>query len=108
VPEQVASLPIGAGPDGAAFDPGRGIAFSANGSDGTLTLVHEDDANHFRVMATVPTQKSARTLTLDPTTHRIYLPAAEFGAPPAATAEQPHPRPPMVPDSFVVLVVGTK
>lgn len=103
---QVASVPIGKGPDGAAFDPQFGLAFSSNGQDGTLTVVHEDDPDHFSVVQTLATQKSARTLALDPKTHRIYLAAAEFGAAPAATTEQPRPRPPMVPDSFVILVVG--
>jgi DNA-binding beta-propeller fold protein YncE len=103
---QVASVPIGKGPDGAAFDPQLGLAFSSNGRDGTLTVVHEDDPDHFSVVQTLATQKSARTLALDPKTHRIYLAAAEFGAAPAATTEQPRPRPPIVPDSFVILVVG--
>ena len=103
---QVASVPIGKGPDGAAFDPQLGLAFSSNGQDGTLTVVHEDDPDHFSVVQTLATQKSARTLALDAKTHRIYLAAAEFGAAPAATNEQPRPRPPMVPDSFVILVVG--
>jgi len=54
----------------------------------------------------VATQKSARTLTLDAKTHRLFLPAAEFGTTPAATTEQPKPRPAMVPDTFSVLVVS--
>ncbi|MGA8277717.1 MAG: YncE family protein [Rhodanobacteraceae bacterium] len=102
----VASVPIGAGPDGAAFDAERGLAFSSNGRDGTLTVVHEDDPDHFHVLDNVPTQKSARTMALDPTTHRIYLSAATFGAMPAGAGHQEHKRPPMVPDSFTVLVVG--
>lgn len=103
---RVASVPIGHGPDGAVFDPARGLVFSSNG-EGTLTIVHEDDPEHFRVVDNVATQKSARTLTLDPKTHRLFLPAAEFGATPAPTAEQPKPRPAMVPDTFTVLVVGS-
>lgn len=104
---RVASVPIGRGPDGAAFDASRGLVFSSNGADGTLTVVHEDDPQHFRVVDNVVTQKSARTLALDAKTHHLFLPAAEFGATPAATAEQPHPRPTMVPDTFTVLVVGS-
>jgi WD40 repeat protein len=102
---RVASVPIGHGPDGAVFDASRGLVFSSNG-EGTLTIVHEDDPEHFRVVDNVATQKSARTLTLDPKTHRLFLPAAEFGATPAATTEQPKPRPAMVPDTFTVLVVS--
>jgi DNA-binding beta-propeller fold protein YncE len=103
---QVASVPIGKGPDGAAFDPQLGLAFTSNGQDGTLTVVHEDDPDHFSVVQTLATQRSARTLALDPKTHKIYLAAAEFGTAPAPTSEQPKPRPPMVPDSFVILVAG--
>ena len=102
---QVASVAIGEHPDGAAFDAKLGVAFSSNG-DGTLTVVHEDDPDHFSVVENVATQKSARTLALDTRTHRIFLPAAEFGAAPAATAEQPRPRPPMTPDTFTILVVA--
>jgi YVTN family beta-propeller protein len=103
---QVASVPIGKGPDGAAFDAQLGLAFTSNGADGTLTVVHEDDPDHFSVVQTLATQKSARTLALDPMTHKIFLSAAEFGATPAPTAEQPKPRPPMVADSFTIIVAG--
>ena len=104
---EVASVPIGKGPDAAAFDAERALIYSSNG-EGNLTVVHENDADHYKVVETVTTQKSARTLALDPKTQRVFLAAASFGAPPAATAEQPNPRPPMQPDSFVILVVGKK
>ena len=100
---RVAQLPIGAGPDGAAFDPALGLAYSANGQDGTLTVVHEDDPDHFHVVANVPTQVSARTITLDEASHRVYLPAAKFGPLPADAPA--HTRPPMLPDSFGVVVL---
>jgi len=100
----IARVPIGAGPDGVVFDAARGMAYSANGEDGTLTIVHEDDPTHFRVVATVPTQTSARTITLDEASHRVYLPAASFGPLPADAA--PHTRPPMLADSFNVLVLA--
>jgi DNA-binding beta-propeller fold protein YncE len=102
---RVAAVPIGRGPDGAAFDTGSGLAFSSNG-EGTLTVVHEDDPEHFSVVGSVPTQRSARTVTLDAKTHRLYLSAAELGAAPPATADRPHPRPTIVPDTFAVLVLG--
>ena len=100
----VATLPIGAGVDGTAFDPDTALAFSSNG-EGSLTVVHEDDPEHFRVVETVTTQRGARTLGLDERTHDIFLPTAAFGPPPAPTAERPHPRPSIVPGSFVILVV---
>jgi YVTN family beta-propeller protein len=102
----VAEVPIGKGPDAAAFDADRRLVFSSNGQDGTLTAIREDDADHFSVIATVVTQKSARTMALDPRTHRIYLAAAQFAAAPAPSADQPHPRPAVVEGSFRVLVVG--
>jgi DNA-binding beta-propeller fold protein YncE len=98
----VATVPIGKGPDGAAFDAGLGDVYSSNGVDGTLTIVHERDPNHFDVEATLETQKSARTLAVDPADHRVYLAAARFEGTPA---EGGH-RPPMVPDSFAILIVA--
>lgn len=101
----VTTLPIGEGVDANRFDPGTRLAFASCG-DGTLTVVHEDSPDKFHVAETVTTQRGARTMALDPKTHDIYLVTAQFGPPPAATAQQPHPRPTMVPDSFVVLVVS--
>jgi YVTN family beta-propeller protein len=101
----VATPPIGKGTDGVRFDPGTGLAFSSNG-EGTLTVVHQDDPDHYRVVDTVATQRGARTLELDPATHAVYLSAASFGPAPAPTAENPRPRPAIVPGSFVVLVFG--
>jgi DNA-binding beta-propeller fold protein YncE len=100
----VATVPIGRGPDGAAFDAALGNAYSSNGSDGTLTVVHERDADHFDVAATLDTQKSARTIALDPSDHRIFVAAARFEQ--TGTPSQPGHRPPMVPDSFAILVVA--
>ena len=102
----VADVPIGKGPDAAAFDAERGLIFSSNGQDGTLTVIHVDDPNHYAVIGTVVTQKSARTMALDAKTHRVYLVAAQFGETPAPTADMPHPRPAVLDGSFKVLVVG--
>jgi DNA-binding beta-propeller fold protein YncE len=101
----VATVPIGDGPDAAAYDPATGDAFSSNG-EGTLTVVHEASPSSFAVVQTLPTQRGARTMALDPRTHRIYLVTAEFGPPPAPTAERPRPRPSVVPGSFTLLVIG--
>lgn len=101
----VADLPIGDGVDGTTFDPETKLAFSSNG-EGTLTVVHEDSADKFAVVENAPTQRGARTLALDPKTHAVFLATAQFGPPPAATPERPHPRPSMVPGSFVILVFG--
>jgi DNA-binding beta-propeller fold protein YncE len=101
----VTTLPIGQGTDAAGFDPETGFAFSSNG-EGTLTVVHEDSADKFSVVDTVPTQVRARTMALDTKTHQVFTVTAEFGPPPAATAQQPRPRPPMVPGSFTLLTLS--
>ena len=104
----IAQVVIGRGSDGAVFDPELALVFSANGIDGTLTVIHQDSPDDYRVIATVTTQVSARSMALDPATHRIYLPAAQFGPPPAVTADQPRSRATVVPDSFIILVAQPK
>ena len=101
----ITTLPIGEGVDANGFDPETGFAFASCG-EGVLTVAHEDSPDTFSVAQSVPTQRGARTMTLDPKTHQIFLVTAKFGPPPAATEQQPHPRPAILPDSFVVLVVG--
>src|SRR5471032_2563266 len=103
----VKELPIGAEVDGAEFDAELNLAFSSNG-DGTLTIVKNGGSDQLAVIDTVSTQKSARTIALDSTTHRIYLPAASFTPPLPPTPEQPKPRASMIPESFVILVLAPK
>ena len=101
----ITTLPIGSGVDANAFDPGTQNAFASNG-DGTLTVVHEDSPDRFRVVQTVTTMAGARTMALDPRSHRLYLVSAQFGpAPTESTAANPRRRPPMVPGSFTLLVL---
>jgi YVTN family beta-propeller protein len=103
----ITTVPIGAGVDANAFDPGTNLAFSSNGGDGTLTVVHEDNPTTFTVVQTAQTMPSARTMTLDQATHKVYLVGAKFGPPPTdSTADNPRRRPPMIPDSFTLLVLG--
>jgi YVTN family beta-propeller protein len=106
--KQVFRVAIGRGPDAAAFDSELGFVFSSNGIDGTLTVIHQDTPDQYRVIATVQTQKSARTMALDPATHRLFLAAGRLGDTPPATADEPHPRPSIAPDSFVILVAAPK
>ena len=96
----VTTVPTGDGTDANGFDPATNFAFSSNGQDGTLTVVHEDSADKYTVVDNAPTKKSARTMALDLKTHNIFLPAADFDPPPAGEK-----RPKMKPDSFVVLMV---
>ncbi len=94
----VATLDTGAGTDGAAFDPGLGYAFASNGADGTLTVVASKNGK-YEVVAQVPTQRGARTIAVDPKSHKVFLPTAEFGPP--AEGQR---RPSIKPDTFMVLV----
>jgi YVTN family beta-propeller protein len=103
----LADLPTGDGTDAAAFDPGTKLAFASNG-EGTLTVVSEDGKDRFAVKEVVKTQRGARTMAVDIRTHKIYLPTAQFGPPPAPTPERPRPRPTIVPNSFVILVYAEK
>jgi WD40 repeat protein len=100
----ISSLEIGEGVDGVAYDPGLKRIYASNG-DGTLTVVKKENINTFSVLENFPTQIGARTISLSPKTHRIYLPVAKYQAPPPATAENPHPRPAPKSGTFTVLVI---
>ena len=104
---QTALVPIGEHPDAAGYDQKRGIVFSSNG-EGTLSVVRQESPDGYTVVQTVPTQRGARTMALDEATGKVYLVTADFGPAPAATAEQPRPRPALIPDSFVLLEVGER
>jgi len=100
----IATPAIGRGPDAAGYDPGAGLAFSSNGRDGTLTLV-KLVSGKWQPVDTVTTEPGARTMAVDTVTHKVYLLTAEFGPMPEAQPGQ-RVRPPIVPDTFHVLVVG--
>ena len=74
----IAQLPIGEGCDGVAFDPAFKRIYTSNGAEGTMTIIQEVDANHFTIVDNLASQKSARTIAIDPITHWVYLPAAEL------------------------------
>jgi YVTN family beta-propeller protein len=95
----IASPPIGAGADGAAFDPGTGLAYSSNGVDGTLTVVQQA-AGKYEVVENIATEAGARTIAVDEKTHRLYLPTAK------RAPQQGGGRAMYIPDSFKVLVIG--
>jgi hypothetical protein len=101
----IATVTIGENVDGNGFDPGTGLAFSSNG-DGTLTVVREASPLNFTAVETVATQRGSRTMAIDPKTHYIYLPAAQFIQPEKTTQAGSKQRPVMVKGSFEVLVVG--
>jgi YVTN family beta-propeller protein len=96
---------IGDGPDAAAYDAQHKLAFSSNGQSGNLTVVDAGKPS-YPALQTLTTERGARTMALDAETGRIYLATAKFGPPPAATPERPHPRPSILPGSFMILVVS--
>lgn len=95
----LATVPIGGGVDANAFDPGTGLAFASCG-DGTVTIAHED-GDTLTVVENLKTERSARTMALDPATHKIYLASAKFDAP--AEGQR---RGKMQPGTFKILVYG--
>jgi DNA-binding beta-propeller fold protein YncE len=94
----VATVHIGNGVDGAGYDPASGDAFASN-ADGTLTVIHQDSPDAYRVVQTVETPTGSRNMGLDPTNHRIYVAAAKFGEAPGRG------RRPVVPGTFELLVI---
>ena len=104
--KQVAVLPIGKGTDGAVFDPTTNNVITSNGAAGTFTVIHQDSPIKYTVTGTVPTARGARTLALDPKTHHLFTCTADYGPAPTPTADNPRPRPSIVPGSFRVLEYG--
>jgi YVTN family beta-propeller protein len=100
----IAHAAIGDGPDAAGWSAAHKVAFASCG-EGVLSVVDASSAD-YKTAQTLPTQRSARTMAYDSANDRVYLVAAEFGPRPAATAENPRPRPPMVPGTFTILVIG--
>jgi DNA-binding beta-propeller fold protein YncE len=98
----VATVPIGAGVDGAGYDPASGNAFASN-ADGTLTIVHQDSPNEYRVIQTLQTPQGSRNMGLDPANHRVFLVSAKFGPAPAGGG-----RAPVLPGSFSLLVIESE
>jgi len=95
----VATAPIGAGVDGAAYDGATGDAYASN-ADGTLTVIHQDGPDHYHVAETVTTPQGSRNMGLDPTNHRLFVASAKFGPVPAGGR-----RGPVLPGTFALLVI---
>jgi DNA-binding beta-propeller fold protein YncE len=101
----IGSVPIGAGPDDAAYDPETGLIYISNG-DGTVSIIHQDDPDNLSPVETVHTAPGARNMALDPRTKRIFLPLSDREPPPPPSAQNPNPRGKLVPGTFRVLVYG--
>jgi len=97
----ITTVPIGRGVDACRFDEETGLAFASNG-DGTITVIHEDSPDHYTVVATVTTKPGARTMELDPVTHRLFTVTADFGPMPPGQPGQRR-RPPVLPGTFALL-----
>jgi YVTN family beta-propeller protein len=104
--KQLATATIGDGPDAAGYNAKAKLAFASCG-EGVLSVVNAADASYPTVQS-VPTQKRARTMSYDSDADRIYTVTAQFGQAPAPTADNPRPRPPVVPGTFTVIVLGHK
>jgi len=101
----LATPAIGEGVDATAYDDETGLAFASCG-EGVLTVVREDSPQKFSVVENVKTEPGARTMALDTKTQNVFTVTAKFGPPPAATADNPHPRRTILPDTFEVLVLS--
>jgi len=102
----VTTVKIGDGPDAARFDPATQLVFASNGGSGTITIVHEDSPDKYTVLDNVETAKGARTMELDPKSHRAFVVSSVMNPAPAATPENPRPRATVVPGSFRLIVLG--
>ena len=101
----ITTQPIGKGVDATEFDAGRHLIYFSTG-EGTLSIFRQDSPDQYTRVEDVKTQNGARTMALDRKTGTAYLSVAEFGPQPEAAPGQPRPRPPILPGTFAVLVVG--
>jgi DNA-binding beta-propeller fold protein YncE len=96
----VATAPIGAGVDGAGYDPTSGNVFTSN-ADGTLSIIHQDSPDQYRVIQTLSTPVGSRNMGLDPKNHRVFVVSAKFGPVPAGGKG----RGPVLPESFTLMTI---
>jgi len=101
----IATAPIGAGVDGCVFDDATQLAFASCG-EGVTTIAKAETPDKLSVVQTLKTERGARTMALDPATHRIYLPSAQFQPPPSPSPGATAGRPTIVPNSLKLLVYG--
>lgn len=102
----VAAVDAGEGIDATSFDDGTQLAFASAGGSGNVTIAHEDSPDKFTVVQTLTTATGARTMTLDPATHKIYLATAQFEPAVATPAGGARQRPKIIAGTFQILVYG--
>jgi YVTN family beta-propeller protein len=101
----LAMVPIANGVDANAFDPVTGLAFASCG-DGITTIAKMDGSDKLEVAQSLTTRRGARTMALDPGSHKIYLATADYETQDEQPEGQPNRRPKMIPNTFKVLVYG--
>jgi outer membrane protein assembly factor BamB len=101
----IQSFPISAGADASVYEPETGLVFVST-REGHVHIFHEDTPDKYSEVETVKTEFGAKTMALDSKTHHLYLTTADFGPPPAPTAERPHPNPVPIPGTFHLLIYG--
>jgi YVTN family beta-propeller protein len=99
----VGTTAIGTGVDGAAFDDATQLVFASCG-EGVTNIVKEETPEKLRAVQTLKTERGARTMALDPKTHRIYLPSAKFEPAPSPSPGASPARPRIVPNTLKLLV----
>jgi hypothetical protein len=99
----ITTIPIGAGVDGCAFDDAAQLVFASCG-DGTTTIAKEEGPNKLSVVQVLKTERGARTMALDPKSHRIFLPTAQFASTPSPSPGATLIRPDIVPNTLKLLV----
>ncbi|HTA37556.1 MAG TPA: hypothetical protein VK760_00700 [Candidatus Acidoferrales bacterium] len=102
----IATIPTGAGTDATRYDENSGMAFASNGRDATLSVVHEDDPNHFRLVENAPTAPGARTMALDSQSGNVYLVTAKLVENPNATSNRTRYQP--VPGTFALITMTNR
>lgn len=103
----LAHLPIGEHVDATAFDPQTGLVFSST-YDGAVTVIKENDPDHFSLMQSIKTKQGSKTMGLDVKTHRIYVPSGSFRPTLTAGAIKTPPGTKLAPGSFELLIFGVE
>ena len=99
----VASVPVGTDPDGIVYDQGTKRVFVAN-RDGSWTIVRQKNADQYAVEQTLKIDEYAKTVALDPATHRIFSSSADLVWPPAVPGKKHLPN--AKPGTFRLVVVS--
>jgi YVTN family beta-propeller protein len=101
--KRIAQIPVGIEPDAAIYDPDQKLVFASN-CDGTLTVIKQESPDRYTVLQNVQTQREARTMALDPVTHKLFLPYLEI-----KPGQKPWPAgalPEFTPGTFHLMVVA--